>query len=116
MPAKQKATLNEILAQSIRRLNVAGLRENVEGQLAKEDRLGRQCELSTISLLEMFKRDELVKERIIASGYDWYKLLEDFDNPEARAFHDAYHRYSDDMATTWGNWKRACMRRRPGED
>lgn len=107
MPRK---TLDEVLDHIIRTApaSSAGLREHIERTIAGPSR--NACDLALTSLLPLSARYDVLRERVVSAGGDVPALIE--SNP---AFADAMDRTRDDTSAVWGTFKKACMRRRPGE-
>lgn len=107
MPRK---TLAEVIDHIVRTApaSSAGLRANVERTLAESSR--DACDLALVSLLPLSSKYEVLRERVVGAGGNVSALLD-----SNQAFADAMDRTRDDTAAAWGTFKKACMRRRPGE-
>lgn len=114
--ATKKQTLAEVIQDSIRRSDVSAWRNQIEKTLKDPDRDAAICELASMPLFPMVGRATEIQERVINAGGDWYKILDDYDNPQSRALAEATAKMDNDIAAAWGAWKRACMRRRPEQD
>lgn len=115
MAGAKKITLAEAVAESIRLADVSGLRRLVEKNLAEEDKHygDGPCSDAFDNLVPMLGRDELLKERFLGTGHDWFRALEDTETPRWQEWTNALEKEHMDTYEAIKAFKKACMRRRP---
>jgi hypothetical protein len=115
--AAKKKSLEEAIAESIRISDTSGMRELVEKYLAEPDRPygDGPCSRALDPLLEIVGRHDKVKERFLASGHDWFATLDNTEAPRWEEWTTALEKGKMNTYEALKTWKKACMRRRPGE-